>query len=180
MFQSKKYIASRHGQSSPNRYEYLQQLAHEYTSTNDIEAKQQVLANLANFAYDPGNYDWLWDINVVDLFLDALDNDDILLQEFGLGGLANICLEPRHQYYIVSDPKYIKAISRYICSRPNNATNNTILNALTTLLLLLNSQTQEVILTEELKQGLIQLRTDVKYTTISRMAGLFLHDYYQE
>lgn len=34
-----------------------------------IEAKQQVLANLANFAYDPINFNMLWDLKVVDLFL---------------------------------------------------------------------------------------------------------------
>lgn len=28
-----------------------------------------MLANLANFAYDPVNYDILWDLNVIDLFL---------------------------------------------------------------------------------------------------------------
>jgi len=34
-----------------------------------LEAKYQVLANLANFAYDPINYDWLFELNVVDLFI---------------------------------------------------------------------------------------------------------------
>jgi len=33
------------------------------------EAKLQVLANLANFAYDPINYEYLRQLNVVDLFL---------------------------------------------------------------------------------------------------------------
>lgn len=35
----------------------------------NVEAKQQVLANLANFAYDPINYDSLWNLYAIDLFL---------------------------------------------------------------------------------------------------------------
>lgn len=89
MFHSKKQISQRHGRDKPNRLQYLQQLVQEYTTTHDlgkrmpspslewihlqgcvfVEAQQQVLANLANFAYDPVNYDWLWEVNVVDLFL---------------------------------------------------------------------------------------------------------------
>jgi hypothetical protein len=34
-----------------------------------IEAKQQVLAHLANFAYDPINYNNLWDFYAVDIFI---------------------------------------------------------------------------------------------------------------
>jgi len=33
------------------------------------ESKLQVLANLANFAYDPVNYDYIRRLNVIDLFL---------------------------------------------------------------------------------------------------------------
>lgn len=34
-----------------------------------IDYKQQVLANLANFAYDPVNYDYFRELNILDLFL---------------------------------------------------------------------------------------------------------------
>ena len=33
------------------------------------DAKEQVLANLANFAYDPDNYSHFRELNIVDLFL---------------------------------------------------------------------------------------------------------------
>ena len=36
---------------------------------NVADAKLQVLANLANFAYDPINYEYLRQLNVIDLFL---------------------------------------------------------------------------------------------------------------
>jgi len=34
-----------------------------------VDAKLQVLANLANFAYDPINYEYLRQLNALDLFL---------------------------------------------------------------------------------------------------------------
>ena len=76
-----------------NRPDYLQELVNEYQDTKDkgkynniyweiitlimklmnvdnfLEAKYQVLANLANFAYDPINYDWFFELNIIDLFI---------------------------------------------------------------------------------------------------------------
>nr|XP_014337740.1 PREDICTED: armadillo repeat-containing protein 7 isoform X2 [Bos mutus] len=41
------------------RLGYLQALVTEFQQTQSQDAKEQVLANLANFAYDPGNYQYL-------------------------------------------------------------------------------------------------------------------------
>ncbi|XP_040845364.1 armadillo repeat-containing protein 7 isoform X1 [Ochotona curzoniae] len=41
------------------RLGYLQALVTEFQETASRDAKEQVLANLANFAYDPGNYEYL-------------------------------------------------------------------------------------------------------------------------
>lgn len=49
------------------------------------EAKEQVLANLANFAYDPSNYEYLRQLQVLDLFLDMLSEDNESLVEFAMG-----------------------------------------------------------------------------------------------
>lgn len=49
------------------------------------EAKEQVLANLANFAYDPKNYEYLRQLQVLDLFLDMLTEDNETLVEFAIG-----------------------------------------------------------------------------------------------
>jgi len=56
------------------------------------EAKEQVLANLANFAYDPINYEFLRKLNVIDLFLDQLSEENTNFVQFGLGGLCNLAL----------------------------------------------------------------------------------------
>jgi KaiC/GvpD/RAD55 family RecA-like ATPase len=56
------------------------------------EAKEQVLANLANFAYDPINYEFLRKLKVIDLFLDQLSEENANFVQFGLGGLCNLVL----------------------------------------------------------------------------------------
>jgi len=56
------------------------------------EAKEQVLANLANFAYDPINYEFLRKLSVIDLFLDQLSEENTNFVQFGLGGLCNLAL----------------------------------------------------------------------------------------
>lgn len=49
------------------------------------EAKEQVLANLANFAYDPNNMEYLKELQVTDLFLDMLTEKNENFVEFGMG-----------------------------------------------------------------------------------------------
>lgn len=59
------------------------------------EAKQQVLANLANFAYDPKNSEHLLQLQVPDLFLDMLTEDNEDFVEFGMGEFSQrqtVCL----------------------------------------------------------------------------------------
>ncbi|CEP15764.1 hypothetical protein [Parasitella parasitica] len=155
MFQSKDYIERRHGKTGTDRATYLKQLVQEYETTDDkgdllhvcimkwpsthttLEAKQQVLANLANFAYDPINYNTLWDLHAVNLFLTSLTDSDPLLREFGIGGLANICLEPRHHEYILSQPGFRRNIIRCLNTQ---FTLNTKVNAMTTLMQLITAE----------------------------------------
>lgn len=51
-----------------------------------------MLANLANFAYDPINYEFLRKLSVIDLFLDQLSEENVHFVQFGLGGLCNLAL----------------------------------------------------------------------------------------
>ena len=64
------------------------------------ENKLQIIANLANFGYDPINYEFFRTLNVLDLFLDVLaeeqhsgngDYDD-KMRLFAIGGICNCCL----------------------------------------------------------------------------------------
>jgi len=57
---------------------------------NYLESKRQVLANLANFAYDPVNYVHIRTQRVIDLFIEQLTSDDNKLIAFAAAGLCNL------------------------------------------------------------------------------------------
>ena len=69
MFSSKEYLEKKTGLWGVGRFKYLQALVTEFQDTSKHEHKQQVLANLANFAYDPINYEHFRRLNILDLFL---------------------------------------------------------------------------------------------------------------
>jgi armadillo repeat-containing protein 7 len=108
MFQSHSYLAARTGKSGTDRFTYLQSLVSEFQQTSpapSIRAQEEILAHLANFAYDPGNYEHLRRLNVIpDLLLDALsdgDSDGVLLRRFAMGGICNCCLDPLNRTLLV-------------------------------------------------------------------------------
>ncbi|KAI9496659.1 hypothetical protein BDB00DRAFT_869237 [Zychaea mexicana] len=181
MSQSRK----RHrGQPGNDRKFYLSQLVQEYHTTKDIEAKQQVLANLGNFAYDSINHNWLWQANAIDVFFDALEQQDSLLQEFGAGGIANICLDPQHYQYILSNTKHIESINAIVedgTRHDTSTTTDAVVNAMTTLMLLINDTSHQVILTDALKTSLLRLKQNRQVDTrIITVATLFLTDYFPD
>ncbi|XP_060058710.1 armadillo repeat-containing protein 7 isoform X2 [Erinaceus europaeus] len=77
------------------RLGYLQALVTEFQATESQDAKEQVLANLANFAYDPGNYQHLRQLQVLDLFLDSLSEENETLVEFAMGPPPPSCSRTR-------------------------------------------------------------------------------------
>lgn len=64
-----------------DKYEKHLQLFHSFC----IEAKEQILANLANFSYDPRNMEALRMLQVTELFLDMLTEENENFVEFGIG-----------------------------------------------------------------------------------------------
>ena len=69
MFTSKAKLERKTGKRGMGRFQYLQALVTEFQDTSKHDFKLQVLANLANFAYDPVNYDFFRQLNILDLFL---------------------------------------------------------------------------------------------------------------
>ncbi|XP_015433274.1 PREDICTED: hydroxyacyl-thioester dehydratase type 2, mitochondrial [Dufourea novaeangliae] len=92
MFTSKVRLIKRTGKNTIGRYEFLKLLATEFKTTKSKEAKEQVLANLANFAYDPINYGYIRQLQIIDLFLYALSEDNVKLVRFASGGICNLCV----------------------------------------------------------------------------------------
>lgn len=113
------------------RLGYLQALVTEFQETESQDAKEQVLANLANFAYDPGNYQYLRQLQVLDLFLDSLSEEKETLVEFAMGGLCNLCWDRTNKEHVLQTggvPLIINCLSS-----PNE---ETVLSAVTTLMAL--------------------------------------------
>ncbi|CEI85569.1 hypothetical protein RMCBS344292_00030 [Rhizopus microsporus] len=92
-----------------------------------------------------------------------------------MGGLANICLEPRHYEYIMSQPSFRQNI---ISCLDNTWTKNIKVNAMTTLMLLITEENYSVLLTDELKNRLLNIKNNDKDKQTTMLASLFLADYY--
>lgn len=54
------------------------------------DAQREVLANLGNFAYNPVNFQFFRQLNIIDMFINELSNEDPSLQQFAISGLCNL------------------------------------------------------------------------------------------
>ncbi|XP_054725511.1 armadillo repeat-containing protein 7 isoform X1 [Anastrepha obliqua] len=75
------------------RPDYIEHLVEEYLTTTNVEAKEQVTANLANFAYDPINWEYLCEAGALDVFEDCIKSPNERLQLHALAGFCNMCLD---------------------------------------------------------------------------------------
>uniref|UniRef100_A0A182K561 Armadillo repeat-containing domain-containing protein n=1 Tax=Anopheles christyi TaxID=43041 RepID=A0A182K561_9DIPT len=99
MFSTQERLKRRTPEGGINRKTYLCLLVDEYYETSNIEAQQQVTANLANFAYDPINWKFLREAKAHELFYDIVQQAtrsvvDRLLLLHAIVGLTNISLDP--------------------------------------------------------------------------------------
>ncbi|CAG0920678.1 unnamed protein product [Notodromas monacha] len=94
MFSTPERIEAKIGKHGTPRRNFLRELVNEFKETVSIEYKEQILANLANFAYDPVNFGFLTELNVDKLFLDCLTQEAVntdKLREFAVKGILNLC-----------------------------------------------------------------------------------------
>jgi len=141
-FSTREQLQYRRGRLRMGRFKFLQSLVTEFSTTHDSDAKEQVLANLANFAYDPVNYDWLRSLCVIDLFLDNLDEPSVKIKQYAVGGLCNLCLDPKNASIIIDHdglPLLLHCLS--------SSNEETVLSSITTLFFLLSERTKKDILT---------------------------------
>ena len=103
------------------------------------EFKLQVLANLANFAYDPINYEHFRQLNILDLFLDVIaEESDEKMIEYAMGGICNCCLDEVNMHYLIENDGVeltIKCLS--------SANEETVLSAITTLMCITTPETKK-------------------------------------
>ncbi|CAN6300040.1 unnamed protein product, partial [Urochloa humidicola] len=141
MFTNTQRQVERTGRSGTPRDKYLQDLVTQFQNATDEESKEKIVANLANFAYDPFNYAFMRQLNVLELFLDCITEPNERLIEFGIGGICNSCVDPANASVIVQCggiPLVIQCLSSPV--------RNTVTYALGALYYLCNPSTKKEIL----------------------------------
>ncbi|KAJ9052024.1 Armadillo repeat-containing protein 7 [Entomophthora muscae] len=151
-----------------DRLQFLQKLVTEFQETDEDEDREEVLANLANFAYDPSNYQFLRDLKVIDLFLDAIHFGPEKHSSFAVGGLCNLCIDPKNKEIILA--RGGADIIAACLSSPNE---EIVRNALTTLMLLIDECESQDILSQDLFDAVSDLATSVN-PCIKNLATVFL------
>ncbi|KAE9597963.1 hypothetical protein Lal_00029560 [Lupinus albus] len=124
MFTNDQRQQERTGKYGTPRLQYLQELVIQFQNTNDGETKEKILANLANFAYDPYNYNFLRQLNVLELFLDCMSEPSEKLVEFGVGGICNSCADPANAAIVTQCggiPLIIQCLSSPVRNTVNSA-----------------------------------------------------------
>lgn len=174
MFSSRDHLAHKTSSGSLNRLEFLQQLVTEFQTSKEQEAQYQVLANLANFAYDPINYDYMRRLNIIDLFLDMLTEDDETLVKFGIGGLCNLALDKENKEHLLASDG-VELITECLSS----ANEDTLVSAITTLMFLVTPESKPSITAPHVVQIMQQL-TGSPNKRLSNTATIFLQDYCTE
>ncbi|KAM8945890.1 armadillo repeat-containing protein 7 [Pelodytes ibericus] len=157
-----------------DRFQYLQALVTEFQDTDSAGAKEQVLANLANFSYDPRNYSDLRRLQVPDLFLDMLTEDNETLVEFGIGGLCNLCLDKVNKSHILSSGG-LSLVTNCLSSRREE----TVLSALTTLMYLSTSASHADITSPAIVECMVRFSLSSN-PRIRNLATIFLEDHCSE
>lgn len=171
MFTSQARIDSKTGPDNLGRFEYLQALVTEFQDTDKQGSKEEILANLANFGYDPINYGHFRKLNVLDLFMDMLTEENEKFVEFGIGGLCNCSLDKENKQHIIENggiPLVINCLS--------SSNEETVLSAITTLMFLTTPQTQEEITSEPVVDCMERFSTSSN-ARLSNLAKVFLQDY---
>lgn len=103
-----------------------------------------MVAHLANFAYDPFNFEYLRTLNVLELFLDCLTESNEKLIEYALGGICNCVADSTNAAIVVENggiPLIIQCLSSPV--------ENTVLSAMATLYYLCTTATKKDILKPE-------------------------------
>ncbi|THG05118.1 hypothetical protein TEA_012924 [Camellia sinensis var. sinensis] len=134
----------RTGKYGTPRLQYLQELVSQFQNATSEESKERIVANLANFAYDPYNYTFLRQLNILELFLDCITEPNEKLVEFGVGGICNSCVDPANAA-IVTQCGGIPLIIQCLSSPVRNTVNY----AVGALYYLCNASNKEEILKPE-------------------------------
>mmetsp|Transcript_9648 Transcript_9648/g.13286 ORF Transcript_9648/g.13286 Transcript_9648/m.13286 type:complete len:192 (+) Transcript_9648:12-587(+) len=170
-FSSKEDIEKKKGRRALSRFKYLQALITEFQDTSDDIAKQQILSHLANFAYDPVNYDWFRQLHIIDLFMDVLDDETCTkCQEFAVAGICNLCIDPQNAKLILMNGN-VGIIMKTLSSNAEE----TVLSGITTLFYLLSPLTKNTICTKSVLQCVEKYKSS-NNIRLKNLATIFLQE----
>ncbi|XP_014679067.1 PREDICTED: armadillo repeat-containing protein 7-like isoform X2 [Priapulus caudatus] len=171
MFSTKEYLDKKTGPYGVGRLSYLQMLVTEFQDTDSQDAKLQVLSNLANFAYDPINYDHMRSLNVMDLFLDSLSDSDSNIVESATAGICNLCLDKKNKVYILQQEGV-----RLLLPCLSSMHEETVLNTMACLMFLVTPESKQEITELAVVDCMLRLQRSTN-PRLSNMAAVFLADY---
>ncbi|KAK3783324.1 hypothetical protein RRG08_044333 [Elysia crispata] len=173
MFSTREYLEKKTGPYGVGRLSYLQSLVTEFqeSAESDNETKEQILANLANFAYDPINYEYFKKLNITDLFLDCLDEENDKLVEFAIGGICNCCLDKEIKDHIIG-ASGIELIIKCL-SKPQE---NTVMSAITALMYLVTPISKQDITALPVVECMLRY-AKCPSKQVANLAQVYLEDY---
>ncbi|OIT05403.1 PREDICTED: armadillo repeat-containing protein 7 [Nicotiana attenuata] len=170
MFTNSQRQEERTGKYGTQRVEYLQELVTQFQNASSEETKEKIVANLANFAYDPYNYTFLRQLNVIELFLDCITEPNEKLVEFGIGGICNACADTANAALVTQNdgiPLVIQCLSSPV--------RNTVNYALGALYYLCNASNKKEILKPEVIDAIKSYAAAGEVSTsFSNLAQAFL------
>ncbi|XP_041974128.1 armadillo repeat-containing protein 7-like [Aricia agestis] len=171
MFTNRAQLKRRTPDNGVDRENYLSLLVDEYINTNFFDNKCQVLANLANFAYDPINYGYIRDVGVLDIFMFVLKNEsNEKLLHFATAGICNLCNDPANIDYILQH-QILKPLALLLKSSNSDIVADTI----TIFIYLNNSHAKGSISLAEVITEVKSLATSDN-KTIGNLAKIFLEE----
>ncbi|XP_055850526.1 armadillo repeat-containing protein 7 [Episyrphus balteatus] len=173
MFSKNELLKTKTPSNGIGRKEFIENLVQEFYTTTNIEAQEQVTANLANFAYDPINFQHLRDANAVNLFFQLITSRNERLVLHGIAGICNICLDSLSQTEITNS-KNIKILFELFETQTNA---DIIIHLLTTIYLLAaNKSLSSNVYTKENLQRIRSL-TKSSEKRIESLASIIIEDF---
>ncbi|XP_066986461.1 armadillo repeat-containing protein 7 [Macrobrachium rosenbergii] len=172
MFSSYERLQKRSGKKGVDRFQYLKELIEEFSTTESSDAKEQVLANLANFSYDPINYQWLRRLKVIDIFLHQLSEGTLPLRRFAAAGICNLCLDFENKSYILQNGG-VQLLTECLVSEDESL----VLSSITSLMFLVTPQSKSEITSDKVVK-LISVKAEGNNPRITNLAKIFLSDYH--
>ncbi|XP_030376230.1 uncharacterized protein LOC115625342 isoform X2 [Scaptodrosophila lebanonensis] len=146
MFSSHPHLKRKTPAQGIDRKAFIGHLVDEYYTTTNVEAQEQVTANLANFAYDPINWTYLHEAQALEVFLELLETHNQSLQLHGIAALCNICLDRTAEQFII-EPKHTSIIIDLFLRTEHL---EIVLHSIALFLQILSSDVQETLKYKEL------------------------------